>query len=446
MILQRHLLSLLLLFIVTTCFCQTIQKKINSKADELTPHLIDFYKDLHQTPELSLQEVNTSKKISAELKKLGFEVTENMGGFGVVGVFKNGKGPTVLVRTDMDGLPVEEQTNLDYASKAKATDKNGKQVNVMHACGHDVHMTVFTGTAQTLIALKDQWKGTLVMVGQPAEEIGAGAKAMLDQGLYSKFPKPDYAVALHDNAFLPAGKVGYKKEYVMASVDRIDITVFGKGGHGAAPQSTVDPIVMASQMVLAFQTIVSRETNPIQPSVLTVGSFHAGNTHNIIPDQVKLQLTIRSYSDEVRAKTIESIKRIMNGIAMAAGMPETRLPQIEIDPLWTPATFNDPALTAKVTNSIASILGKENVVEVEPYMVGEDFCFFSRTKEKVPGCIFWLGAVDPEKYENSKKEGQSLPSLHSSKFAPLPEPTIKTGIRAMTISVMDLFNEKVLRQ
>jgi hippurate hydrolase len=269
---------------------------------------------------------------------------------------------------------------------------------------------------------------------------------MLDQGLYSRFPKPDYAIALHDNAFLPAGKVGYKKEYVMASVDRIDITVFGKGGHGAAPQSTVDPIVMASQMVLAFQTIVSRETNPIQPSVLTVGSFHAGNTHNIIPDQVKLQLTIRSYSDEVRANTIESIKRIMNGIALAAGMPETKLPQIEIDPLWTPSTFNDPALTERVTTSIASILGEGNVVEVEPYMVGEDFCFYTRTKEKIPGCIFWLGAVDPIKYEQSKKQGQPLTSLHSSKFAPVSEQTIKTGTRAMTMSVIDLFNEKVLRQ
>jgi amidohydrolase len=430
-------------FLLTSfnCLSQSLHQRIISKADALTPELELFYKDLHQSPELSLQEKNTSKKIADKLRDLGFEVTENFGGFGVVGVLKNGKGPTILIRTDMDGLPVEEQTGLTYASKVKATDKNGKQVSVMHACGHDIHMSVFVGAAKALVSLKDSWNGTLVMIGQPAEEIGVGAKAMLDGGLYSKFPKPDYAIALHDNSFLPAGQVGIKKEYVAANVDRIDITVYGKGGHGAAPHSTIDPIVMASQMVLAFQTVVSRETNALEPSVLTVGSIHGGNTHNIIPNEVKIQITTRNYSDQVRLKTIESIKRISRGIALSAGMPEDKLPKVEVDSLWTPSTYNDPELTQKVTNSLISMLGKENVTEVPPNMVGEDFAYYSRTAEKIPSCIFWLGAVDPAKVQQSKKENKPLPSLHAPNYAPLPAPTINTGVKAMTISVIDLFKK-----
>ncbi|MDB5263556.1 MAG: amidohydrolase [Adhaeribacter sp.] len=404
------------------------------------PDLRNLYQHLHTNPELSFQEKNTSARIATELKNLGFAVTQNVGGYGVVGVLKNGSGPTVLIRTDLDALPILEETGLPYASKALGKNDEGKEVPVMQACGHDIHMTVFAGVAKTLVKFKNNWKGTLVLIGQPAEERSGGAKAMLQEGLFTKFPKPDYCVALHSNANIPAGQVGYTEGNIMANVDAVDITVRGIGGHGAVPDKAKDPVVLAAQLVVALQTIVSRETSPFQPAVVTVGSIHGGTSFNVIPDEVKLQLTLRSYSDEVRNNTIASIKRMADGLGRAAGLPENRLPLVTVRDQFTPFTYNDIPLTRRLTASFKRALGPGNVVETPPSMVGEDFSFYGRTEAKIPICMFWLGTVEPAKIAESKAKGTELPGLHSGKFAPLPEPTIKTGVLAMTAAVLDLFN------
>ncbi|GEO06190.1 putative amidohydrolase [Adhaeribacter aerolatus] len=406
------------------------------------PDLAKLYQHLHEHPELSFQEKNTSARMAAELKSLGYAVTQNIGGYGIVGVLKNGSGPTVLIRTDLDALPILEETGLPYASKALGKSDDGKDVPVMQACGHDVHMTVFTGVAKTLAQFKNNWKGTLVLIGQPAEERSGGAKAMLQEGLFTKFPKPDYVVALHTNASIPAGQVGYTEGNIMANVDAVDITVRGIGGHGAVPDKAKDPVVLASQLVMALQTIVSRETSPFQPAVVTVGSIHGGTSFNVIPDEVKLQLTLRSYSDEVRNNTIASIKRMCDGLGREAGLPENRLPLVTVRDQFTPFTYNDIPLTRRLTASFKRVLGPDKVVETPPSMVGEDFSFYGRTEAKIPVCMFWLGTVDPKKIAESKAKGAELPGLHSSKFAPLPEPTIKTGVLAMSTAVLDLFNRK----
>ena len=402
------------------------------------PYLDALYKYLHTHPELSFFEVETAKRMAAELRQLGFEVTERVGGNGVVGVLKNGEGPTILVRTDMDALPVVEETGKPYASKVTTVDEQGNTVGVMHACGHDVHMTVWTGAARRLAAMKDQWNGTLVFIGQPAEERSGGANAMLADGLYERFPRPDYALALHASASLPAGKVGVCPAYSLANVDMMDITVYGEGGHGAYPHTTKDPIVLASRIVLALQTIVSREISPLEPAVVTVGSIHGGTKGNIIPNEVKLELTMRSYSDEVRRAIIEKIERICRGEALAAGLPEDKYPKLLLREEYTPSVYNDPALTARLRQAFAHALGEERVETVPPVMAGEDFARYGRTEPGLPICIFWLGAVDPELYEASLRGEASLPSLHNSKFAPFPEPTIKTGVTAMTAAVLDL--------
>lgn len=421
-----------------------INNQINNELKKNTPSLIELYTYLHQNPELSEQEEETSKKMGSELRKLGYEVTEKFGDYGVVAVMKNPpaneKGKTILIRADMDALPVEEKTGLPYASTMKRTDKDGNEVSVMHACGHDMHMTVLVGVAQTMANLKDTWKGTLILVAQPAEEVGSGAKAMVEAELYKKFGTPDYALALHTNANLAHGTIGYCKNAALANVDMVNITVFGEGGHGAYPHTTKDPIVLASQMILGFQTIVSRETSPTDAAVVTVGSFHAGTKHNIISDRAELQLTLRSYTDEVRNNTLESIKRMAKGYAMAAGVE--KMPIIEIDGNPTPATINNPELTEKVANSAKKIIGAENVVEVEPVMGGEDFSRFGRTAENVPISLFWLGVVEPEKIAESKKTGKPLPSLHSPFYAPVPEPSIQTGVKVMVQSALDLFGEE----
>ena len=402
------------------------------------PYLDALYKHLHMNPELSFHEEQTAKRIGSELKKLGFTVTHGVGGHGVVGVLKNGFGPTVMVRTDLDALPVKENTGLDYASKIRTKDDQGNEVSVMHACGHDIHMTSLVGTARMLVNLKDSWGGTLVMIGQPAEERGAGARMMLDDGLFQKFPRPDFALALHASATVPAGKVAYCEGFILANVDMVDITVFGEGGHGAYPRTTKDPIVLAAQIILNLQTIVSREISPLEPAVVTVGSIHGGTKHNIIPDEVKLQLTLRSYSDEVRQKTIDAIHRICRGVAKGAGISENKLPKVAIRNEYTPATYNDPKLTRRTVQAFKAILGEENVIETGPVMAGEDFGRYGREESKIPISIFWLGAVDPKKVEESKQTGKGLPSLHSALFAPLPEPAIKTGVKAMTATVLDL--------
>lgn len=419
-----------------------LNQKIAASIDRSYPALFKLYKDLHANPEISFQEKNTAAKLAGHLKALGFEVTEHVGGHGVVAVLKNGPGPCVMVRTDLDGLPVEEKTGLPYASKARTKDENGKEVSAMHACGHDVHMTVFTGVAQTMVQFKDSWKGTLVMIGQPAEERSGGAKAMLKEGLFTRFPRPDYALALHMNASLPAGKVGYTEGGIMASVDAVDISIRGVGGHGAIPQSTKDPIVIAAQTVLALQTIVSREISPFEPAVVTVGSIQGGTQFNIIPDEVKLQLTLRSYADTVRNQTLAAIERICTGIAQAAGVPQDRLPVVSVRDQYTPPTINDIPLTRRLTAVFSEAIGKENVVNTPPSMVGEDFSFYSRQQPSIPTCMFWLGSVDPAKLDESKQNKRELPSLHSGYFAPLPEPAIKTGIKAMAAAVIDLMNKK----
>ncbi|MCB0595656.1 MAG: amidohydrolase [Lewinellaceae bacterium] len=404
-------------------------------------YLEKLYIHYHTHPELSFQEVETAKRMAEELRKIGFEVAEKVGGNGVVGVLKNGAGPTVLVRADMDALPIAEETGKPYASTVTTEDEAGNTVGVMHACGHDIHMTVWTGAARRLAAMKGQWKGTLVFIGQPAEERSGGANAMLADGLYERFPVPDYGIALHDTPGLPAGKVGYCSGYSLANVDMMDITVFGKGGHGAAPQDTKDPVLLASRMVVALQSIVSREISPLDPAVVTVGSIHGGTKGNIIPDEVKLELTMRSYSDEVRMALIEKIKRICNGVAMSAGLSEEQYPQYKLREEYTPSVYNDPELTERVRQVFVETLGEENVEQVPPGMVGEDFARYGRTDEQVPIVLFWLGAADPEAYEAAQRGELSLPSLHSSKFAPLPEPTIKTGVAAMTAAVLELLGE-----
>jgi hippurate hydrolase len=403
------------------------------------PALDALYQHLHAHPELSLMEEKTAARLAAELRSVGYTVTEKFGGTGIVGVLQNGPGPVLYIRTDLDGLPILEETGLPYASQARVTNLAGQEVAVMQGCGHDIHMTVFTGTARMLAAMRDRWSGTVVFIGQPAEEIGVGARAMLAEGLYRKFPKPDYVVAVHDSATLPAGMVGLLEGFVMANVDSVDITVRGRGGHGAYPHATIDPVVLAARIVLTLQTIVSRETRPVEPAVVTVGSIHGGTKHNIIPNEVKLQLTLRSYSDHVRQHTIAAIKRICRGEAIAAGLPDDLMPVITIqEDEFTPATYNDPALTRRVRTSLVNWLGADNVTAIDPEMGGEDFSQFGRTIEQVPICLFRVGAVDPALVAESQRTGVPLPSLHSSKFAPLPEPTIKTGVTALTGAALDL--------
>jgi len=419
-----------------------LYNEIKSRADQEYAALEQLYKHLHGNPELSFHEEKTATRMADELRQAGYAVTTGVGKHGVVGVLKNGAGPIVLVRTDLDALPVTENTGVAYASKVRVHDDQNNEVGVMHACGHDVHMTAFIGTARLLSQLKNQWRGTLVFLGQPAEERGGGARAMLNDGLFTKFPKPDYCVAWHVASELPAGTVGYCEGYALANVNSVDITIRGVGGHGAYPHTTKDPVVIAAQTIMALQTIVSREMKPIDPAVVTVGSIHGGTKHNIISDEVQLQLTVRSYSDQARAQTLKSIERICRGVAMAAGVPENRMPIVKVADEFTPSTYNDPALVKKMAASMQAILGADKVIAKEPVMGGEDFGEYGRTAEKIPIAILWLGAIAPERVQESLRTGQSLPSLHSSQFAPLPEPTIKTGVTAMTAAVLDLLNGK----
>jgi len=399
------------------------------------PDLEALYIDLHQNPELSGHEEKTSAKLAARLRALGYDVTERVGGYGVVAVMKNGKGPTVLVRADMDALPVEEKTGLPYASKVRAKDDDGTVVPVMHACGHDVHMTSLIGAATLLARAKSRWRGTLVLIAQPAEELGGGARKMLDDGLLTRFPRPDFAVALHDNPHLPAGQVSVPVGYAFANVDSVDITIFGRGGHGSAPQNTVDPIVIAARTVLALQTIVSRENDPRDPAVVTVGSIRGGTKHNIIPDEVKLQLTVRSYKEEVRNKLIAAIARITKAEAAAAGAPKE--PLVVVDPARTYATYNDPALSKRLAAAFAKTFGAGNVVDFAPVMGGEDFGEIGM-EAKIPSVILWVGAADPQKIAAAGGDLTKLPWIHSSLWAPDREPTLKTGSAALTIAALEL--------
>ena len=418
-------------------------ENLDSSVMKSMPKLEALYTHLHQYPELSYQEKNTSARMAKELKNLGFEVTDNFGGYGVVGIYKNGTGPVVMIRADIDGLPIIEQTGKSYASKVTTVDEHNNTVGIMHGCGHDIHMTSFIGAAEQLMKHKSDWKGTLMMVAQPAEEVGGGAKAMLKQGLFRKFPTPDSVIGLHVSAGIPAGKVGVVSGYALANVDSVDISIKGKSGHGAYPHLTIDPVVLAARTVLALQTIPSREVSPLEPNVVTIGSIHGGSKHNIISNEVKLQLTLRSYNPEVREQQIAAIKRITKGIAISAGLPEELMPEVYVhDDETIPSTYNEPQLAAKVQASIETELGKHNVVIAPPVMAGEDFGLYGRTEQNVPITLFWLGAVEPAAYQASLDSGEALPSLHSSLFAPDYPLTIKTGVRAMTRTAIDLFNQK----
>lgn len=422
------------------------QRSLDEIINRELPRLMETYRFLHANPEISYQEVQTSAFIAKELRKLGFDVTERFGdygdpgraSYGVVAVLRNGPGPTVLVRTDLDALPVEEKTGLPFASKVRTTSEAGQDVGVMHACGHDIHMSSFLGTAAMLSEFRDRWKGTLVLIGQPSEERGAGAHAMLRGGLYEKFPRPDYLLALHDSESIEAGKVGICEGFVLANVTSVDLIVRGVGGHGAYPHQTKDPIVLASQIVLALQTIVSREKPPLDAAVVTVGSIHGGTKHNIIPEEVRLQLTIRSYKEELRKNILASIRRIVRGTAIAAGVPDDRMPIVDVDENeYTAATYNNPQFTKRVSAILRASLGKDNLVSADPVMGAEDFGAYS-LNDSIPLCIFWLGTVNPATLQKSRQEHVPLPSLHSSQFAPDAEPTIQTGVKAMSSIVLDL--------
>jgi len=425
------------------------QQSLDALIDRDLPSLVTTYQALHAAPELSHYEEKTASFFASQLRALGYTVTERVGkyeaprwtGYGVVAVLQNGAGPTVLLRTELDALPVEEKTGLPYASKVKMKNDAGQEVSVMHACGHDVHLTSMLGTAKLLVGLKDQWRGTLVLIGQPAEEVIDGARSLLRDGLYERFPKPDYVIALHDSADLEAGKVGYTPGYAMASSTSVDIKIRGLGGHGARPESTKDPIVVAAQVIMALQTIVSREDSPLDPVVVTVGSIHGGTKHNIIPDEVDLQLTVRAYKEEVRKRVLASIERIAKGIALAAGIPDDRAPVVKFsDSQVTSATYNDPQLTERLAAVFTKTLGPENVVKLSPVMMSEDFGYLS-LDQKIPAVQFTLGAVDPAKVKQSKETGTPLPSLHSALFAPLPGPTLRTGVKAMTAAVLELLKK-----
>jgi hippurate hydrolase len=423
-------LALSLLF-AATASAQTIDQLI----DRELPSLMTTYKQLHAAPELSMQEKKSSELVASQLRALGYDVTYPFGQYnepnatcyGVIAILKNGSGPTVLVRSDMDALPVEEQTGAAYVSQNKG---------VMHACGHDIHMTTLLGTAKLLAELKSKWHGTVMLVGQPAEEVVKGAEAMLRAGMYEKFGKPDFAIALHDNANMPAGQIGWFPGYFMASADSVNVTIRGLGGHGASPQSTKDPVVMAAEFIIALQTIVSRETSPLDSAVVTVGSIHGGAKRNVIPDEVQLLMTVRTYKPEVRKRVLASIERIARGVALSAGVPENRAPTVEVLAAEsTEPTWNDPALSERLGKALARDMGASNVVKMDPLMVSEDFGRFG-LDHKIPATMLNVGAVDPARIAS----GERLPSLHSSGFLPVAEPTLRGGIKAMTSAVIELLH------
>ncbi len=418
-----------------------VREQTKGLVQQAYPNLFELYKHLHANPELSLLEAKSAARVAEELRKDGYEVTANVGKHGVVGVLRNGSGPTVLVRGDMDALPVLEQTGLPYASTVKMKDSQGVEMPAMHACGHDIHMTCLVGAARVLAQLKSQWHGTLVIIGQPAEEMGDGAKAMLNDGLFTRFPRPDYCISIHDDADTAAGMVAYTPGFSGANVDSVDIIVHGVGGHGAKPDRTKDPVVLASQIVIALQTILSRETKPGDPAVVTVGAIHGGNKRNVIPDEVRLQLTVRSYADQVRQQTLAAIKRIARGQAISAGLPENLMPEVKVAEDYTPALYNEPALSERLTQVLKGWLGETNLVYKAPSMGGEDFSEYGRVEPRIPICMFNIGGVNPEAIKESQKTGKPLPTLHSPFWAPLPEPTIRTGVITLTACVLDLMSK-----
>ncbi len=398
-------------------------------------YLVDFYKDRHMHPEISFQEEHTSKRLAEELRKIGWQVTEQVGQTGVVGILKNGDGPTILYRTDMDALPMNEKTSLPYMSQEVISYK-GQEVGAMHSCGHDMHMTTWLGTARAMTEMRTQWSGTLMFIGQPAEEIGGGAKAMLEDGLYDRFGVPDYGLGLHCNPSIETGSIGITEGFTMANAELIDIKVKGIGSHGASPHTSIDPVVIASMIVMDIQTIVSRNVKPIDDAVITVGAIQGGTVHNIIPDEVTLKLTVRTYKDEVRTLIYKRLKEISRGIGIAAGLPEDKLPEVIIPNTFTPANYNDPAFTDLIESRAGEVIGEDHVIYAEPQMVGEDFARYGRTEDDVPTVLYWLGTVTKEKIENG-----DLPGLHSPYYYPEIESTITTAVEVNTAVLKDLLGK-----
>jgi hippurate hydrolase len=432
---MNYLPAAILLSTLISILAADFEKTLTQSLTSDLSYLKELYTHFHSNPELSHLEENTAARVADELRKVGYEVTTRVGGHGVVGVLKNGNGPVVLLRTDLDALPVKEQTGLAYASSKTQKDITGEVVPVMHACGHDMHMTAALGAARFLAKHKDLFSGTVIVIGQPAEERGAGARAMLKDGLFTRFPRPDYCLALHVDSDLEAGRIAYVPGFILANVDMVDITIRGVGGHGAYPHTARDPIVLAAQTILALQTLVSREKPAGDPGVLTVGAIHGGTKHNIIPDEVKLQLTLRSYSDSVRTNMIAGLKRVTRGIALAAGIPDDRLPIVSLkEEEYTPAAYNTPELTHRWVSVLEPLLGKENLLRDEPQMGGEDFGMYGRTEDKIPICMLWLGSVPADRMRGS----ESPPTIHSPFYYPDPEPTIKTGVTALVAGVLDL--------
>ena len=411
--------------------------RIAPLVDGMYPQLESIYKDIHANPELGFQETRTAAKLAAELRALGFEVTEGVGRTGVVALYRNGAGPTVMVRTELDALPMEEKTGLPYASKAKA-QWNGRETFVAHSCGHDIHMASWVGTARTLLALKDQWQGTLMFIAQPSEETVSGAKAMVEDGLFKRFPKPDYAFALHTSPS-PFGFVGYRAGPVTSASDSLEITFKGRGGHGSAPHVTIDPIAIGAHFVTDVQTVVSREKDPAEFGVVTIGAFQAGTAGNIIPDAAKLSGTIRSYKPEVRTKLLDGIRRTALASAAMAGAPE---PDVRLGAdTSTAAVNNNEAVVQRTVASLKAQFGDPKVVQVQPITASEDFSVF--TDAGIPSMFFFVGVTDPKDVaESMKKGGKPLPFNHSPYFAPVPEPSIKIGVQAMTTAVLTAMGTK----
>jgi amidohydrolase len=409
-----------------------------AEVDAVYPDIEALYIDLHRNPELAFQETQTAAKLAARTRALGFDVTTGVGRTGIVAVMRNGPGPAVMLRTELDALPVEEKTGLPFASTVVATGASGQATPVMHACGHDLHMSAWAGTARLMAEHRDRWHGTLVMVGQPAEEGGGGAVAMLQDGLFTRFPRPDFALSLHDDDTMPAGTIGYHPGYFRAMSDNVTITVYGRGGHAAMPHNTVDPVVLAARIVLALQIVVSRENNPVDPVVVTIGSIHGGTQGNIIPDQVRLQLSVRTYTPEVRTRTLAAIRRIAKGEAEASGAP--REPQVDAPARGNAPVYNDPALTLRLAAALKRGLGEENVVEMPQKMTSEDFAEYGLAG--VPSALLHIGAVDPVKLAAARQTGVPVPAPHSPEWAPDRERTLKAAIRAETTALLELFGGK----
>ncbi|WP_299322679.1 amidohydrolase [Parasphingopyxis sp.] len=419
---------------------------VPAQADELRdavaadmPELMELYRHLHANPELSFQEDDTAAHLAAIAEELGLDVTTGVGGHGVVAVMENGPGPVLLLRADMDGLPVQEETGLPFASTVVATTDEGIESYVMHACAHDTHMTAWVGAVRQLVARRDQWSGTLVAILQPAEERGAGARMMLEDGLYERFPRPDYALAFHNAASAPAGFIGVVSGFAMANVDSVDIQVRGVGGHGAYPHTTRDPIVLGARIVGALQTLVSREIDPQQPAVVTVGSFRAGSKHNIISDEAQLLLTVRSYTDEVREQLLSGIERIARAEGMVAGLPEELLPVVTRRDEYTPAVYNTPEMSGELFALWRSRFGEERVLEGQPVMGGEDFSRYYRAdRENVQSVLFWVGGVPHDRWEAAQRGEIELPSLHSAHWAPDAEIVVGTATEALVAAALDI--------